>query len=416
VAIPTIIGSEPTDQSTVTATLFDASGNRIPYGGALVDITTSLGERGPITDHGDGRYTAQLSSAQAGEALLRFSINGNLATATATVLVDDTTPPAPPVIETPEENATVRPLFVVEGAAEPYATVAVRAGADRVCLAHASDAGGWSCRAEVPLPEGSTELIATQADLAGNVSEDSIEVAITVLRDGPPAPLADRSNGVQFTGFSEPNTTVLIRDAESRALLCDTEATLASAGGQTGGLPGGQPGTEAPFVCVPPQAVAAETLVELLAVDPNGNVSPPTAITIGQPEISVLRDSIVRTESQQVVGAGFIPGELVTATLFSAPTIIGSQQANQAGEVVFDFMIPAGTEYGPHFVKLTSPLSEKVSDQFTLLPKLPTSTAVTPSYLGKTGAASGGLWGLAVLATLAGAVVLGLRRGGRRLR
>ncbi|WP_018882954.1 invasin domain 3-containing protein [Paenibacillus massiliensis] len=65
------------DTTTVTVQLKDAFGNTITAGGDDVTIRSSTGILGPITDHGDGTYTAELTAGTiSGTAALLASVNG----------------------------------------------------------------------------------------------------------------------------------------------------------------------------------------------------------------------------------------------------------------------------------------------------------------------------------------------------
>jgi len=60
-----------------TVTLRDQYGNRILHGGDSVMITTSLGAVGPVTDHNDGTYTANITSITAGTETASFALGTN---------------------------------------------------------------------------------------------------------------------------------------------------------------------------------------------------------------------------------------------------------------------------------------------------------------------------------------------------
>ncbi len=75
--------------STVTVTLADAAGDPLGAAGAgrAVVLTTDLGTLGPVTDAGDGTYTATLTSTAVGTATVGFAVDGTSSTSTATVTV-----------------------------------------------------------------------------------------------------------------------------------------------------------------------------------------------------------------------------------------------------------------------------------------------------------------------------------------
>ena len=70
----------------ITVRLFDAAGQPLASGGDAVTITSSVGSLTPVTDHGDGRYTAALSSTEPGTALVSGTVNGSPIADTAEVV------------------------------------------------------------------------------------------------------------------------------------------------------------------------------------------------------------------------------------------------------------------------------------------------------------------------------------------
>ncbi len=72
--------------STITVAVADAFGQ--PVAGAAVAVSTTLGTVSGVTDHGDGRYTATLTSgARSGRAVVTVSVGGFPCDATTTVEV-----------------------------------------------------------------------------------------------------------------------------------------------------------------------------------------------------------------------------------------------------------------------------------------------------------------------------------------
>lgn len=64
-ASPTSIPADGTSTSTITVELRDAFGNRLTSGGDIVTLSTTAGSMGPVSDIGNGTYTAELTSAVA---------------------------------------------------------------------------------------------------------------------------------------------------------------------------------------------------------------------------------------------------------------------------------------------------------------------------------------------------------------
>ncbi|HEX6066230.1 MAG TPA: Ig-like domain-containing protein, partial [Longimicrobiales bacterium] len=70
----------------VLVTLRDAHGNLLGVSGGIVLLTTTYGTLTAVTDHGDGTYSAVLTSAlDAGVAVITGTLNGVAITSTATV-------------------------------------------------------------------------------------------------------------------------------------------------------------------------------------------------------------------------------------------------------------------------------------------------------------------------------------------
>ena len=64
-ASPTSVPADGASTSAITVELFDAFGNRITTGGANISLSTTAGALGPVTDLGNGTYTATLTAPSA---------------------------------------------------------------------------------------------------------------------------------------------------------------------------------------------------------------------------------------------------------------------------------------------------------------------------------------------------------------
>jgi adhesin/invasin len=85
-ASPASIDADGSSTSTVTVLLRDAFGNALTTGGANVTLSTTLGSLGPVSDNGNGTYTATLtSSTTAGTATISGTVNTAAISDTATV-------------------------------------------------------------------------------------------------------------------------------------------------------------------------------------------------------------------------------------------------------------------------------------------------------------------------------------------
>ncbi|MGQ0703975.1 MAG: invasin domain 3-containing protein [Gemmatimonadales bacterium] len=76
-AAPGSIVADGSSTATVTVRLKDASGNNLTVGGDAVGLAASAGTLSAVTDHGNGTYTATLtSSTTAGAATITGALNG----------------------------------------------------------------------------------------------------------------------------------------------------------------------------------------------------------------------------------------------------------------------------------------------------------------------------------------------------
>lgn len=99
-ADPPTATADGVDSSTVTVTLRDANGNPVTSGGATVELSSTIGGFGSVTDNGGGTYTGYLSSTTAGTATVSFTVDGESGTETATVeFVAGSADPATSTIE-----------------------------------------------------------------------------------------------------------------------------------------------------------------------------------------------------------------------------------------------------------------------------------------------------------------------------
>ena len=88
-AAPASLLANGVDTSLITVTLRDEFGNLLGRGGDDVDLATTRGTLGAVTDNGDGTYSAVLtSSTRSGDALLTVSVNGTPAAAQLVVAME----------------------------------------------------------------------------------------------------------------------------------------------------------------------------------------------------------------------------------------------------------------------------------------------------------------------------------------
>ena len=131
---------------------------------------------------------------------------------TVTVTIDTKSPEAPEITSPGTGDLTKEQPLVVTGTGEPGSTIEVTdKSGEKVCVATADEDGNWSC--EVELPDGENELTATSTDKAGNKSEPSGPIMITVDVTSPGAPRIDHVDETQVSGgegSAEPGSIITV--------------------------------------------------------------------------------------------------------------------------------------------------------------------------------------------------------------
>jgi adhesin/invasin len=147
-ASPTTVPADGASTSTITVELRDSAGNPLTTGGAAVEVFTTAGTFGPVTDHGNGTYTSTLtapSSTTTTTATVRATVGGALITDTATVTFTGVAPTATRLVfgqqPTDEQaGATISPAVTVRAVDGNGATVTSFTG--NVTMAIGTNPGG----------------------------------------------------------------------------------------------------------------------------------------------------------------------------------------------------------------------------------------------------------------------------------
>lgn len=388
-AIPSMIENDGVMQSQIVVHLKDPFGNDVPLPGVTVVIGSTLGTVSGQVDHGDGTFTAILTSTQVGTAQIGFTINGVQGALTATVLVVDTTVPDAPVIAAPSDGARVSPTVQISGTGEPGATVTVMAAGAEVCSAVVTSSGTWSCGPATPLSEGPITFVALQVDPSGNVSAESGPVSVVVDGTKPSPPVLDPTNGDVVTGTAEPGAVVTVVDQGGNA-LCTATA-----------------GDDGRFSCTPAERVPEGVILGAYVTDEAGNRSDTTIVRVGGAHVTLEKGSLIVGETQTVHGTGFLPGENVVAVLQSTPVNLGTFVADASGDVTFTFTIPNDLDTGTHSVTLTGDRSGAVSASFEVVAAATGPGPVPPGGGGvpSTGATALAVLPVAMVALLAGTLL-----------
>jgi hypothetical protein len=153
----------------------------------------------------------------------------------------DTTAPPPPTFS-PLPSYTKVEKISISGFAEPASEVTLLIDGQEA-VKTIGEAGGTFNFAEVTLPtEGKNTLTATAADRAGNVSQKSAELIITLDKTPPEIEVSSPQNGQAFSGENnqihvegktEPGITVRVNEIQAAMLADGTfRATLTASAGE----------------------------------------------------------------------------------------------------------------------------------------------------------------------------------------
>ncbi|KMM77319.1 hypothetical protein ACP93_00205 [Xanthomonas sp. NCPPB 1128] len=293
-------GSEISGTAEAEATVTVTDGNGAVIGQAAVDASGnwSLVPASPLPD---GTLITAVTTDAAGNAS---------PPATTTV---DALAPAAPVLQPSDGSAIV-------GTAEAGATVTVTDGNGTVIGQTTADgAGNWSVTPGAALPDG-TVVSVVATDAAGNVSPPA---SLTVDALAPAAPVLQASNGTAIVGTAEAGATVTVTDGNGTLI----GQTVADGAGNWSVTPGA--------------ALPDGTVVNAVATDAAGNVSPPASLTVDAlaPAAPVLQPS----NGTAIVGTAEA-GATVTVTDGNG-TLIGQTTADGTGNwsVTPGAALPDGT-------------------------------------------------------------------------
>lgn len=94
-ATPNRIDADGFSQARITVTLRNGVNNPLGSSEGIVQLSSTLGQLGAVTDHGDGTYTAELTAPMiAGNAVITGTLNGYPLTSSATVVLNALAPSA----------------------------------------------------------------------------------------------------------------------------------------------------------------------------------------------------------------------------------------------------------------------------------------------------------------------------------
>jgi len=164
--------------------------------GASVAVSIDGTPVGTVTADEDGNWSLELTDPlDEGDhtvSAVQTDVAGNVSDAAENDFTVDTTPPAAPVITSPEDGATVDDRTpTIEGTGEPGSTVVVIVDGEPVGSVVVDEDGNWSLELTDPLADGDHTIEAYAVDEAGNESGVN-GISLTIDGDGGVGPdLAD---------------------------------------------------------------------------------------------------------------------------------------------------------------------------------------------------------------------------------
>ena len=280
--------------------------------------------------------------------------SGNISEAT-TIIVDDDTPPSPPVIYgvTSESKA-------ISGKTEPFATITVAVSYKDLIVGKANKKGEFN----LPIPkgynlDGGEEMRITSTDIAGNVSEKTYVMVKDVTAPNPPSALPITSESEEIIGKTEPNAIVTVKISNGNKFTENAD----DFGNYVINLPkniklnGGEK-------------------VQLKATDPSGNISEAMEIIVidlTPPTVPTAKP--LTSEDLRIVGTGE-PQTMISVELPNGTRLLG--KVDNKGNYVID--LPNKVNFnGGENIKIIS--TDKAGNM--PLPLIMTVVDTTPPVLPK---------------------------------
>ncbi|GAA3589243.1 hypothetical protein GCM10022198_11360 [Klugiella xanthotipulae] len=391
------VGSVPVGSAThtITVALTDEFGNPVSGETGLAAGTTGTLGTGTLSPFAEtltpGTYAATVTSTIAGTKPVTVTLDGDPVTLSGNggaLFVSAAADPAQTVIEATSpvsangsDYSTVTVSLFDQFGNPVTQQVPVTVTSTLGTAGATAYQGGGVYTAQLRSTTGGTATVS--ATVNGTPVTASAEV---VFVDGtPPAPPAlDPTDGSTVTGCAEPGSTVTVYDANGTVI-----GTAVA-------------GDDCRFVVTlsPPQQPGSEITVTV--TDLNGNVSDSVTIRVGLLWMELEGDPITVGGIQRAYGHNFQPGEVVSGLIQSDPISLGTQVADESGDVAFEIRIPDSFELGVHTITLSGGFSGSVDESFTVIAKKP--------GLSITGAGDGLPLALGGLGLLVGGLVLVLVR------
>ncbi|MDH2375528.1 Ig-like domain-containing protein, partial [Cobetia sp. 3AK] len=229
------------------------------------------------------------------------------------------------------------------GTAEAGSSVAIYDGETLLDTVTADADGNWSVTLSDPLAEGDHSLTAVATDAAGNESDPSEVIELTVDTTAPEAPVLEETDGTTLTGTGEPGSTITVTNGDGDVL---GETTVDANGDFSLELtPEQEDGTELTATATDDAGNESDASA-IVTVPTAGDITAPAA-----PVITSVDDNV-----------GSVTGELASgdSTDDTTPTLTGTAEAGSSvaiydGETLLD-TVTADAD-GNWSVTLSDPLA-----------------------------------------------------------
>ncbi|MFF8819421.1 Ig-like domain-containing protein, partial [Leucobacter sp. NPDC015123] len=272
---------------------------------------------------------------------------GSASLETSTIVVDPTTidvgsePPGTATVTVQLKDAFGNDVH------DNTATVVIETSVGTITATAAAGSDTGSYTAEL---SGTTaDLVdgqATTADLSFTVdgAEATATASAKLIDDTAPlAPTVDSTDGGVVTGTAEPGSTVVIRDPDTGDVLCETTA---------------DPTTGA-FACGSADQPLQPGKHEVVAVDPGGNESPSTPITVAKPPVVDSTDGGVVTGEGEPGDTIEVrdpdTGEVLCSTVVKPDGTFECGPIEGGGDLEVVQIDPDGNESAPIEITVTKP-------------------------------------------------------------
>lgn len=298
--------------------------------------------------------------------------------------VADQTPPDPPVIQTPTDGSSTNDTTpTIGGTAEPGSVVTVIIDGEEVGTAPVDSEGNWSFEPTEELAEGPHEITATATDDAGNTSDPSDPVTVTVDTEAPGAPTITNPEDGSVISDTTPTITGTGEAGATVTVLLD--------GVQIGTAPVDDDGNwELPVESELPDGSHVITATQ---ADEAGNVSDPVtsqfAIDTAAPAAPILvtpANGSIITDPTPTVSGTAEPGSTVVVTTADG-TELGEAVVDGAGNWSFDSIELADGQYAISAIAIDAAGNESPqsnTNTFTIDSTAPAAPVITAPEDGET--------------------------------